>query len=198
MRLVLATANEGKVAEIAHALGPEIDLIPRPSEVDVPAETGGSLVANARIKARAICDATGQPALADDTAFEIDALDGGPGVDGAYFAGPDASHADNCAKVISALVAVPHDQRGARYRTIALVALPDGGEIIAEGVCEGTIPHQVRGGGGFGYDSVFVPADGDGRTFAEMAREEKNLISHRAKAMTALKLTLREAAGNRH
>lgn len=192
MKLVLATANAGKVAEISEALGSYVQLIPRPAEVEVPDETGGSLVANARIKAFAICQATGCPAVADDTGFEVDALEGAPGVEGAYFAGPDASHAENCAKVLRELVNIPEEQRTARYRTVALVALTDGDEVLAEGVCDGIIATEARGTGGFGYDSIFIPRDGHGRTFAEMTREEKSRISHRTRAFLTLKSKLQE------
>lgn len=192
MRLVLATGNPGKVAEIAEAIGRDIELVPRPLEVESPDESGGSLIANARIKAHAISAATGLPALADDTGFEVDALYGAPGVEGAYFAGPHASHADNCAKVLRELKGLPDEQRGARYRTIALAAFPDGRELVAEGICDGRIAPEARGTAGFGYDSVFIPDDDDdGRTFAEMTREEKSWLSHRSRAFRALRSQLR-------
>jgi XTP/dITP diphosphohydrolase len=191
MELVLATANTNKVREISEILGEGFKLIPRPDGVPEPIENGESLTANARLKSRAIAEATGLPAVGDDTGFEIDALDGQPGVDGAYFAGPNATHAENCAKVIACLEHVSRaSERSARYRTVALVSWPDGEELLHEATCEGTVPPAVTGDGGFGFDSVFVPDEGDGRTFAQMTREEKGRISHRRKAFGGLRQKL--------
>jgi XTP/dITP diphosphohydrolase len=122
--------------------------------------------------------------LADDTGLEVSALDGRPGVDTATFAGPRASDEENWTKLLAALD--DEADRRARFRTIAMVVWPDGAELFAEGTCEGSIVGLPRGTGGFGYDSVFVPAAGDGRTFAEMTASEKQAISHRGKAFAAL------------
>lgn len=187
---VLATANPGKAKEISEILGDWVELRPRPTDVREVEETGATLLDNARLKARSLTEATGLPAIADDTGLEVDALGGAPGVYSARFAGPGATYADNVRKLIGLL---RHEltARSARFRTIAIAAWPDGHEVVAEGVVEGTIAHEARGSGGFGYDSVFVPARSDGRTFAEMTTGEKNRISHRGEAFRALAELLR-------
>jgi XTP/dITP diphosphohydrolase len=149
------------------------------------------LLGNARLKARAICDATGIPAVADDTGLEVDALDGAPGVHTARYAGENATYADNRAKMLEALRGVDALRRTARFRTVALVAYPDGTERWAEGVCEGVIAEHERGARGFGYDAVFAPRDGNGLTFAEMSIEEKHALGHRGRAFRALAEVLR-------
>ena len=189
---VLATANPDKAAEIAAILGGGVELRARPAEVGEVEETGDTLMENARLKARALAGATGMPAIADDTGLEVDALDGGPGVRSARFAGEGATYADNVAKLISDLAGVA-EPRTARFRTVALVAWPDGRELAAEGFVAGHITSAARGAGGFGYDPVFVPDEGDGRSFAEMAPEEKHRLSHRGRAFRALAALLATA-----
>jgi XTP/dITP diphosphohydrolase len=170
LTLVLATANPDKAAEVAVVLGDAgIELLPRPADVDDVDETGDTLLANARLKAQAVADATNLPAVADDTGLEVDALGGAPGVYSARYAGDDVTYADNVAKLLT-----------------DLAALDDGGEIWAEGTVDGRIAAFPKGTGGFGYDAVFVPDDGDGRTFAEMPPDEKNAISHRGRAFRSL------------
>ena len=186
IRLVVATANPHKVSEIAAILGDLVELVPRPSGVGEVVEDGDTLEANARLKAAAICAATGEPAVADDTGLEVDALDGAPGVHSARFAGDAGDAAANMAKLLTALVDQDPRRRRARFRTVALVRFPDGDEIVAEGVVEGWITTEPRGAIGFGYDPVFVPAEGDGRTFAELDPTEKNAISHRGRAFRSL------------
>jgi XTP/dITP diphosphohydrolase len=183
-RLVCATANVGKVAEIEAVLGQVVELVPRPADVAEVVEDAGTLVGNARLKARAICRATGLPAVADDTGLEVAALGGEPGVETAYFAGPQATDSDNRAKLLQEL-SVAAD-RSAVFRTIALVAYPDGSELLAEGVCAGQIATQERGARGFGFDKLFIPDGGDGRTFAEMTEAEKLAVSHRGRAFQNL------------
>jgi XTP/dITP diphosphohydrolase len=197
MRLVLATANPGKAAELAEVLrvaqGMEnLELLPRPPALAEPEEDGATVADNARIKARAVVAATGEAAVADDTALEVAALGGAPGLHTARYAGEAASFDDNMTKLLGALDGVA--DRRARWRTVALVAFPDGSEVLAEGMCDGTITTARRGGGGFGYDPVFVPDDGDGRTLAELDRAEKNALSHRGRAFRALAV---EFAGRR-
>lgn len=185
MRLVLATANPDKAAEIAAILGPSWELVPRPSDVPDVDETGETLEENARLKAEALCAATGLPALADDTGLEVDALLGAPGVYSARYAGPDATYADNVWKLVHELRGA--GERSARFRTVVMVVFPDGREVVGEGVVEGVIVDPPRGEGGFGYDPVFVPVeDAAGRTFAEMSADEKHAISHRGRAVRAL------------
>jgi XTP/dITP diphosphohydrolase len=184
MRLICASANPDKVVEIRAILGDVVELIPRPADVPDVVEDADSLEGNARLKASAIVAATGEPAVADDTGLEVAALDGAPGVRTARFAGQSATYADNRRKLLSSLDGV--DDRRARFRTVAMVVWPDGHELAVEGVCDGTIADGERGARGFGYDAVFVPDEGDGRTFAEMADGEKHAISHRGRAFRAL------------
>jgi XTP/dITP diphosphohydrolase len=192
--LVLASANPDKVAEIAAVLSGalEVELVPRPDSVPDVVEDGETLLDNARLKARALVAATGLAAVADDTGLEVDALGGAPGVYSARYAGEDVTYADNVAKLVRELAARPDGggARRARFRTVALAAFPDGHELWAEGAVEGTILTEGRGQAGFGYDPVFAPDDGDGRTFAEMSADEKHAISHRGRAFRALATAL--------
>ena len=195
VRLVLASANPDKIREIAAILGPAFDLVPRPAEVPEVVEDGEMLEDNARLKAVAICAATGEAAVADDTGFEIDALDGEPGVRAARYAGEHVTYEDNVAKVLTELArvgAVSPAARRARFHTVALVRYPDGTEVVAHGTVEGTVASQTSGPSRFGYDPIFVPDDGDGRTFAAMAPAEKHAISHRGRAFRALAAGLTE------
>jgi XTP/dITP diphosphohydrolase len=191
LRLVLASANPDKVAEIVAMLTPVpgVVLVPRPAGVPDVEETGETLLDNARLKARALVDATGWAAVSDDTGLEVDGLDGAPGVYSARFAGEGAGYADNVAKLLSELASVgaaTPELRRARFRTVALVAYPDGSEVWAEGEVLGTIAAEAKGTAGFGYDPLFVPDGLDGRTFAQMSAEEKQHISHRGRAFRAL------------
>ncbi len=189
MRLVLATANPDKAAEIRAVLldaGLDVELVPRPADVPEVDETGTTLEDNARLKAVALCEATGLPAVADDTGLAVDALDGAPGVSSARYAGEDATYADNVEKLLGALVDVEAPARTARFSTVALAHFPDGREVAAIGEVEGIIATEARGSGGFGYDPVFVPVEGDGRSFAEMSAEEKHRVSHRGRAFRTL------------
>ena len=183
MRLVLASANPDKAAEIAAILSSH-EVRPRPTEVPDVEETGSTLEENARLKAVALVEATGEAAVADDTGLEVAALDGAPGVYSARYAGEGATYADNVAKLLAALDGVA--DRRARFRTVALARFPDGREVLAEGVVDGVIATEARGVAGFGYDPLFVPDGGDGRTFAEMTAAEKHAVSHRGRAFRAL------------
>ena len=164
-------------------MGGVIDLQPRPEGLADVVEDADTLVGNARLKAVAVCNATGLPALADDTGLEVDVLNGAPGVRTARFAGEQATDADNRAKMLRELGG---KTRTCRFRTVALLRYPDGREVIAEGVCEGTIAEAEIGERGFGYDPLFIARDGDGRTFAQMTVDEKHELSHRGKAFRAL------------
>jgi len=154
---------------------------------------GESLEDNARLKARAVLEATGSAAIADDTGLEVVALGGAPGVRSARFAGERATYADNVAKLLSCLEGV--EDRRACFRTVALAVLADGTELVAEGRVEGTIATEPRGEGGFGYDPVFVPLEGGGLSFAEMPLADKNRISHRGRAFRALAGLIRARTG---
>jgi XTP/dITP diphosphohydrolase len=193
-RLVCASANPHKVAEIAAILASVVELLPRPDGVPEVVEDAGTLEGNARLKAAAICAASGLPAVSDDTGLFVDALNGDPGVDTAYYAGPDASYAENRSKLLHAMAGAA--TRSARFRTVVMVVWPDGRELSVEGVCEGSIATEERGDRGFGYDPLFVAARGaDGapneRTFSQMSDHEKNAISHRGRAFQSLVAALR-------
>jgi len=190
LRVVCASANPHKVAEIFDLVGGVIELAARPKDLSDVAETETTLIGNARLKATAVGRATSQPTLADDTGLEVDALNGQPGVFTARFAGAGATDEQNRHKLLDALN--QNSNRSARFRTVILLLWPDGKEIICEGVCEGSIAPEQRGDRGFGYDSVFVPAAGDGRTFAQMSVEEKHQYSHRAIAFRLLAKRLGE------
>jgi XTP/dITP diphosphohydrolase len=195
LTLVTATANPDKAAEIEEILGASggVELLPRPVDVPEVEETGTTLVENARLKAAALVSATGTAAIADDTGLEVEALDGAPGVWSARYAGEGATYADNVAKLLRELAQRPDrgGARRARFRSVAFVRFPDGREVWREGIVDGTIAEAPRGEGGFGYDPVFVPDGGDGRTFAELGADEKHAVSHRGRAFRALADALR-------
>jgi XTP/dITP diphosphohydrolase len=184
--LVLATRNRNKVIELVALLGDlgikirTLDEFPDAPEV---VEDGDSCEANAVKKARAIAEYTGLPAVADDTGLEVDALGGRPGVYAARYAGEDATYDDNCRKLLRELTGVPREQRTARFLTVAVIALPSNGIRVAQGTLEGVISEEASGTLGFGYDPVFLIPE-LGKTLAQLSVEQKNTISHRAKAFT--------------
>ena len=186
LRVACASANPHKVAEIIDLMGGVVDLVPRPKDLADVVEDADTLLGNARLKAVAVCAATQLPALADDTGLEVDALDGAPGVITARFAGEGATDAQNRQKMLVQLDGKNAAQRSARFRTVALLRFLDGREIVAHGVCEGVIAMKEVGDRGFGYDALFIPLGGDGRTFAQMTIEEKHELSHRGRAFRAL------------
>ena len=186
LRVACASANPHKVAEIVDLMGGVVDLLPRPSDLGEVVEDADTLEGNARLKAVAVCIATELAALADDTGLEVDALNGAPGVITARFAGEGATDAQNRQKMLVELEGIDVPQRTARFRTVALLRFPDGREVVAHGVCEGSIAENEIGDRGFGYDALFIPADGDGRTFAQMTIDEKHELSHRGRAFRAL------------
>jgi XTP/dITP diphosphohydrolase len=195
-RLVCASANPDKVAEIAFVLDGLVALEPRPAGLADVVEDAPDLAGNARLKAVAVCNAAGAPAVSDDTGLEVDALAGSPGVRSGRYAGDHATYADNVEKLLGELDRVgarTPAARTARFRTVVMVVWPDGTELSVEGSVEGVIASAPVGGAGFGYDPVFVPAEGDGRTFAEMG-DEKHEISHRGRALRALAEALRDRA----
>jgi XTP/dITP diphosphohydrolase len=187
---VLATANPDKAEEIRQILGPRVRLLPRPDSVGVVEETGDSLLENALLKAAAVVAHTGLPAVADDTGLEVEALGGEPGIYSARYAGLSATYAQNVGKLLGRLSGRrgPADRR-ARFRTAAVALWPDGRQEAVEGEVEGWIAEAPAGDGGFGYDPVFVPDEGDGRTFAEMVADDpgvKHRLSHRGRAFRLL------------
>jgi XTP/dITP diphosphohydrolase len=177
---VLATGNPHKVVEIGAILGDAVTL----SAVDTGVEeTGTTFEENALLKARAACASTGMLALADDSGIEVDAIDGAPGIHSARW----TDEGDWIPRVLRELDGVPAPERTARFVSAAAAVWPDGREVVERGVVEGHIALERRGGGGFGYDPIFVPIEGDGRTFGEMAADEKHALSHRGRAFSALK-----------
>ena len=194
MRLVCASANPGKVAEIARLVPDWVVLVPRPDDVGDVDETAPTLEGNAIIKAVEIANHTGEWALADDTGLIVDALGGEPGVRSARFAGDDATDADNRALLRARMAGTA--QRNARFRTVLALVHASGEMHVVSGECEGTIIDGERGANGFGYDSMFVPSDGDGRTFAEMSPHEKDAVSHRARALGQLPALLARIFGS--
>jgi XTP/dITP diphosphohydrolase len=185
-------ATIGFLLERPDAVAVAVSALPAlDAEPDVE-ETGGTLEENARIKASALAGALGVAAIADDTGLEVDAIDGAPGVYAARYAGPDAAYADNVAKLLRELEGVYPALRTARFATVAITCWPDGTEVAARGQVEGVIAAAPLGESGFGYDPVFVPTEGDGRTFAQMSAAEKHAISHRGRAFTALAGVLTE------
>lgn len=152
-------------------------------------ETGSTYLDNALLKAHAVAGALDLPALADDSGIEVDALGGRPGPRSARYTGESATDEQNLRQLIRAVAGVPGSGRTARYRCVAVLALPGGVDVEAEAVCEGTLVARPRGSEGFGYDPIFVPAGWD-RTMAELSAEEKDRISHRGRAFRALRALL--------
>lgn len=186
-RLVLATSNPDKTREIEELFRGLPVRIVRVTEVAPDwsvEETADSLEGNALLKARAARDASGEPAIADDTGLFVAALGGAPGVRSARFAGAGASYADNVRRLLDALAGRPAAERGAVFRTAVALVRPEGGKRVFVGELEGSILEAPRGEGGFGYDPVFLLA-GEGVTLAEMPLRRKNEISHRARAFRA-------------
>jgi XTP/dITP diphosphohydrolase len=221
--LVLATGNPDKARELCELLSDTLDralgwapvtvgevsigvLVEHPERfaatlaaLVIPAEapdveeTGTTLEENARIKARGVGRALGMLVVADDTGLEIDSLDGAPGVYAARYAGEHATYADNVAKALHELNGVPPLRRTARFATVVVARAPDGEELVVRGEVEGLIVDAPRGTNGFGYDSIFEPLEGDGRTFAEMSADEKHALSHRGRALRALVARVKQA-----
>jgi XTP/dITP diphosphohydrolase len=193
VELVLATRNRHKGQELAALLGDlgirirTLDDFPEAPEVE---EDGLTCEANAIKKATEISRATGLTAVADDTGLEVDALGGRPGVYAARYAGEGATYEDNCKKLIQELSGVPREQRTARFITVAAIVVPGESAQVAHGVLEGYITEAPVGSRGFGYDPVFYVPE-LGATLAEISAEQKNRISHRAKAFLQAKELLR-------
>jgi len=187
---VLATANAHKAVEMRAVLTPlGIELLERPGDVADVDETGETLEANALLKARALVEATGHAAIADDTGLFVDALDGRPGVRSARYAGETATYDENVTKLLAELAEVP-EPRTARFVTVICVAYPDGTSTCVEGELAGVITTARAGDQGFGYDPVFAPYVAGGRTLAQLSPEQKNDLSHRGRALRALRQNL--------
>ncbi len=184
-RILLATNNPGKVRELRALLEPRGWSVLTPADRELvldPEETGATYAENALIKARAFAAAANMGAIADDSGLEVDALDGRPGVRSARYGGPGATFAHRIELLLTELAGVPEERRGARFRSVIAIAVPDGRAWLTDGTLEGTIGTAPRGTGGFGYDPIFVLA-GRSETMAEIDEAEKNRISHRAIAV---------------
>jgi len=194
--IVLATRNEGKVQEIRAIL---VDIPIRFISLDEAGikeeieETGATLEENALLKARKAHEISRLPALADDSGLEVDALGGAPGVRSARYAGEAHSDAENRVQLLAEMSGIASEKRNARFRCVLALVGREGksdkseaNERLFEGICYGSIGHQDRGTMGFGYDSVFIP-DGLNETFAQLSAEQKNALSHRGKAVAALR-----------
>jgi XTP/dITP diphosphohydrolase len=197
-RLLVATNNPGKAREYREL------LVGLPVEITFPAqegldldveETGRTFEENARLKALAFARASGLFTLADDSGLEVDALGGAPGVHSARYVGPGASDVDRYEKLLAALANVPQEERSARFRCVVALACPEGIIGSANGTCEGEIGYAPRGKHGFGYDPIFVVEGQNGRTLAEIDPDEKNRISHRARAVKAARPMLSRLLG---
>ena len=188
MKFVIATHNRHKLQELQRILSPlGIDAVTADlSEVE---ETGTTFSENAYLKAKAACEETGLPAVADDSGLEVDALDGRPGVYSARYAGEGATDAQRIEKLLGELAEVPAEKRGARFVSAICCVFPNGDTLRAEGHCPGSISFAPAGEDGFGYDPVFLCGE---KTFAQMTAAEKDSVSHRGKALEKFHLVLKD------
>ncbi|WP_327703017.1 RdgB/HAM1 family non-canonical purine NTP pyrophosphatase [Streptomyces decoyicus] len=198
-RLILATRNAGKVIElraILEAADLDVDLVGADAYPDIPdvKETGVTFAENALLKAHALAEATGHPAVADDSGLCVDVLGGAPGIFSARWAGTHGDDQANLTLLLAQLADIADEHRAAHFACAAALALPDGTERVVEGRLEGTLRHTPAGTGGFGYDPVLQPL-GESRTCAELTPDEKNAISHRGQAFRALAPVVRELLG---
>lgn len=186
MKVVFASRNRHKVEQV-RVLLPDLELvtIDEAAPDAVLEEPFDTFEANALAKAHAAAEATGLPAVADDSGVEVDALGGEPGVRSARYAGEDATDEDNNRKLVALLKDVPESERTCRYRCVAVFVTPDGEEVVADGSCEGRVVLEGRGTLGFGYDPHVIP-EGETRTMGEILLEEKLKFSHRGRAFRAL------------
>jgi XTP/dITP diphosphohydrolase len=191
--IVVASANPKKIDELRRLMPPWVNLVDRPSNVPEIEETAPTLEGNAYIKAVEIANFVKGWALADDTGLCVDALDGAPGVFSARYGGPTSTDAENRQLLLKNLEG--STMRSARFRTVVALVHANGDMHHLVGECEGTITEIERGERGFGYDCVFVPDDGDGRTFAEMSASEKDAVSHRGRAVAQLPALLSRIFG---
>lgn len=196
-RMVIATANRGKLAEVVRILGEGYELLTISDfeGITMPEEDGKTFSENAAIKAIAVSRQTGLPALADDSGLAVDALDGRPGVYSARFGSPEAKgDIDRYTLLLGMMEDVPDQKRSARFVSAVALAVPTGLVGAAEGTCEGSVIRRPRGDEGFGYDPIFVP-EGMDKTYAELTASQKDAISHRRRALEALLPTLRSFFG---
>ena len=198
MIIVAATNNRHKLEEIgAITASFDMELLSRKEagadgfEIE---EDGTTFEENSLKKAKTIMEVSGKPSLADDSGLAVDFLDGAPGVYSARFAGEDGNDAKNNAKLLDLMKDVPEEQRGAAFVSVITLVFPDGETLVARGECRGRILYELQGENGFGYDPLFVP-EGFDKSFGELSAEEKNRISHRARALAELERQLKERLG---
>ena len=188
MVFIIATKNEKKLLELDRILAPMGIEAKTPGQLGIELEdveeTGETFEENALLKAQAACEATGYPAVADDSGLMVDALGGAPGIYSARYAGEGATDAQKIEKLLKAMVGVPQEERGAKFVSVVCCVFPDGSRLSVRGECLGTIGDSPRGEGGFGYDPVFVVKGG--KSFAELSKEEKDAVSHRGNALRKL------------
>lgn len=192
MRVVLATRNAHKVDEVSrilHAEGIDVELVPLPADAPDVAETESTFAGNALLKARSAAKATGLPSIADDSGLCVDALHGMPGVLSARWSGRHGDDAANLALLLAQMSEVPDSRRGAQFVCAAAWVVPDVSEHVVEGVLEGSLAREARGGNGFGYDPIFIP-QAYALTTAELRPHEKDAISHRGQALRLLARSL--------
>ena len=199
MRYIIATHNQDKLAELSRILEPlGIEAVTdRDLGIELPEveETGTTFAENAYLKAASACEATGLPAIADDSGIAVDALNGGPGIYSARYGGPDANDHDRNMKLLEELRGLPEQQRGAHYVCAVCCVFPDGSEpLTAKGYMYGVIGTEERGERGFGYDPLFIVRDG--KTVAELTEEEKDAISHRGNALRDFRAVLLKKLGD--
>ncbi len=197
MRFVIATHNRKKLGELQRILEPLGIQAVTGEEIGIPlteaAETGTTFEENAWIKAESACRETGLPAVADDSGLMVDALDGGPGVYSARFAGEGATDEDRNQKLLRELERVPQEKRTAKFVSAVCCVFPDGSRVEARGECPGWVDFAPRGKDGFGYDPLFVVAEGlpgAGKTYAELTPAEKDAVSHRGNALRRFSILL--------
>ena len=194
MIFVIASNNKKKIAELDRILSP-LGIYAKTAEqlgkesIEVE-ETGTTFAENAELKAKAMCEHTGMPAIADDSGLVVDALGGQPGVYSARYAGEGASDAEKIDKLLGELIKTGSSDRSARFECVICCYFPNGEKIFARGACEGTIGYAPRGNNGFGYDPIFF-VEGN-KTFAELSDHQKDLISHRGKALKELSEILKK------
>ena len=191
MKIIIATHNKHKLAEMARILEPMGYEVVTDRDLGIELtdaeENGKTFLENARIKAESGCRESGLPCIADDSGLCVDALNGEPGVYSARYSGEHGNDAANNEKLLNNLKNVPDEKRTARFVCAICVSFPDGNEITAEGACEGKIGYEYKGNNGFGYDPLFMVGD---RSFAEFSAEEKDAVSHRGNALKKLQSKL--------
>ena len=190
MRIIAATHNNNKLNEISQitkdfglGLVSQADVGLGDVQID---ETGSTCEENSYIKARAICDMTGEPAIADDSGLFVDALDGAPGVNSARYSGVHGDDAAARKMILKQLEGLPYKKRTAMFVCVITLVYPDGRTLVARGECPGHIAYEEKGSGGFGYDCIFIP-EGKRRTFAQLPQEYKNEVGHRGRALQKLR-----------